>query len=967
MERSTYPRMGTGTLPPYRTGQQHELVSAAAQDMERVAATVLRERLKGFQSLQDQDGRQHFKLLDGNGAEATIWVDAVPLEAEGIVATATNTESQNYVILVSDRLPSELLGRVLAHELCELTTVRQRAAGGLTPVREDLLREGPELPTEQELSATDMGRVGELDWLASRHADPALSPQEQAAARAEFSALLDPYGIRPTAALNDEAAFRPQARAAGARIATSVGSMSLNSARLLEDLARPIEQLDPADATALQASREAATRAERQVAAFIGRREVTMAMPGYDQNGLPLPRDQSGAAAGEWAVWREQVSERTDQKIQEQLARGEFPLRRVAIGGGASLSGRDPEALLIDAAGRWHLDPGAGIVQSADQDRNLAQWMGVDPYAAVDDPRHRVPIDAVRVWEDQLATQGDVVNGHARLRLGTSGELLAEINTLTRDGAAAGNPRWVACDGTPVVATGLPPELVPGNVRGQNGVESRGEALRLVGERLRELESEGVAGAEQLRGLLTRAERGGDDTRSVLGLLDRSELKDLLRTGPDGGPAIRIENCFKVLEATCKWEAARAEAPGRVLMGDEVAENRFDAGDADHWIIAGSGGTGVANAEIILRENPNARVTIIGRGEPPAALKHQVQFGQMDTKWGREKGDGRLQFGYASIDDIETVQGEDGRTRFRMTYKTSLDENAESVTVDADGYVASLGRTNPLPAAVQVLADEVRDRGGQIRGDLLFDRDDQYLGYGLTFDVDGTEHRVDVDGAASWQLPREVFAPGQGGLQDQLNQMGLRALPSETGNAAPGFAPIARQSALRARAVAQVLDGDPEAVRRLPTVPDRWKPPKVAPAPPAAAVARETPAATAGQETPAPPAATVDPTTLAATAATGTPAATLPAAPATPAPTVDTATPAPPAATVDPATPATPVGPATPGTPAPPGRGAPGAHLWQLGVPRPGKGGPPPQPGSGGPTPPPPETGPTRPGLGHGD
>lgn len=95
----------------------------------------------------------------------------------------------------------------------------------------------------------------------------------------------------------------------------------------------------------------------------------------------------------------------------------------------------------------------------------------------------------------------------------------------------------------------------------------------------------------------------------------------------------------------------------------------------------------------------------------------------------------------------------------------------------------------------------MRDRGGEISGDLLFDKDDQYIGYGLTFAVDGREHRVDVDGAASWQLPREIFAP-ETGIQADLNQMGLRGLPSETGNAAPGFSPIARQSALRARAVA---------------------------------------------------------------------------------------------------------------------------------------------------------------------
>nr|MDX2775738.1 hypothetical protein [Streptomyces europaeiscabiei] len=125
---------------------------------------------------------------------------------------------------------------------------------------------------------------------------------------------------------------------------------------------------------------------------------------------------------------------------------------------------------------------------------------------------------------------------------------------------------------------------------------------------------------------------------------------------------------------------------------------------------------------------------------------------------------------------------------------------------------------------LQVLANEVRDRGGEISGALQFDKDDQYIGYGLTFTVDGKEHRVDVDGAASWQLPREIFAP-ETGLQQQLNDMGLRGLPSETGNAAPGFAPVARQSALRARAVAAAEAGDRNAVRRQSTVPKRWQRP----------------------------------------------------------------------------------------------------------------------------------------------
>ncbi|MFI1927632.1 hypothetical protein [Streptomyces sp. NPDC020377] len=983
MDTSADPQIVMGTLRPGGPAQQQDLVWAARRDMGAVAAVVLGDRLASLTPAQTEDGRQYFVLQDSRGESAQIWVDAIPLTTGAIADTATNTASQNYVIRVSDRLPTAMLGRVLAHELGELAAVRERAADGLVPVREDLLREGAELPADRQLSASDRGRIGELNWLAGQSKDTGLPSQQQLEARAQFSALLDPYGIRPTVALSDEAAFHTQEKAARVRYLVSYASLSRDSVSLLEDLAHPIENLSPADATALQASRDAALRAERQVEAFIGRRDVTMPMPGYDQNGLPLPRDELEPAAERWAEYRAQVSERTVRTLEGQLAEGQLPLRKVVIGGGASLTGRDPEALLVDGAGRWHLDPGAGIVQSADQDRDLAQWMGVDPYSAVEDPRHRISIHAVRVWEDQLATQGDVVNGHARLRLGQNGELLAEVRTLGEDGTESATPLWVACDGTPSIATGLTPELVPGMPRGEFAVESRGEAVRLISDRLRELEGQGFAGAGEMRAWLTRAERGGTDAGTVLGALNSyAELKDALSAGLGAADETRMGNCFTALDSTQKWEAARKAAQGRALLGDEVAESRFDPHAAQEWIVVGSGGTAVANAEIILIQNPDAHVTIIG-SRPPPALQHQVQFPAMEAKFGHgEGGEKRLSFVEARVGAIETYQDEKGETRFQVPYVEK--GTKEQRVARSDGYVTSLGRTNPLPPALQVLADEVRDRGGEISADLLFDKDDQYIGYGLTFAVDGREHRVDVDGAASWQLPREIFTP-ETGIQGRLNGMGVRGLPSETGNAAPGFSPIARQSALRARAVAAAAAGDPEAVRRLSTVPDRWRRPDLGqardqdqdtgkgPKPPAAGTGSATPHQEKAK--PAPerervrepeqvqeaereperepeqewepdpePVPTPESTPAPIPTATTTPSPTTTPAP-TPAPT-PTPTPTPKTtATPSPTTTPTPApDPTTPPAPAPassPAPDIPGSHLWQMGVPRGGGNRPP--------------------------
>ncbi|MFI7295455.1 hypothetical protein [Streptomyces sp. NPDC050121] len=909
--------------------QQAALIAAAERDLGAVSAAVLGERFGSVDKVPaTEEEREHFLLKDSQGGSAKICVDAIPMETGTIAYTVTNTASGYYIVQISDRLPSKHLSRALAHEVGELVAVRDRSGQGLAPVREHFLTQGAEIGDRHELSSRDHGNIAELNWLAHRAAAVEASQEERAEARTQLSSLLDQLGMRPTTAMSEMAAHEAESEAAETRRYISRRALSSAARRLVAALAHPIEHLPPADATALQASRDAALRAERQVEAFIGRREVTMPLPGYDQNGLPLPRDQLKAASVQWAEYRAQVSERTVQALEGQLAAGQLPLRKVVIGGGASLTGRDPDALLIDGVGRWHLDPGNGIVQSADQDRDLARWMGVDPYSAVDDPRDRVSIHAVRVWEDQLATQGDLVNGRARLRLGRDGELLAEVRKFDQDGKESETPLWVACDGTPSIATGLTPDVVPGMPRGDFPVESRGEAVRLISDRLRELEGQGVTGASEMRTWLTQAERGGADARTVLSALESSPtLKDALTAGLGTDDATRMGNCFTALDSTRKWETAREAAPERVLLGDEVAENRFDPHAARNWIIAGSGGTGVANAEIILNENLDAHVTIIG-SRPPDALQHQVQYPEMVAKYARGENP-RLTIGRAQVGAIETYLDENGETCFLADYVDQA--TGEQKTVRADGYVTSLGRTNPLPPALQDLANEVRDRGGKVSGDLLFDKDDQYIGYGLTFAVDGREHRVDVDGGASWQLPREIFAP-ETGIQGELNQMGLRGLPSETGNAAPGFSPIARQSALRARAVAAAAAGEAEAVRRMSTIPERWK--RLGPD-------EERDAPITGPGNPAPPqekaeSAERDPKPLAPKPAQAKPAQTQPQTQAQTQAHVPAQTPAPAPAPAQAASQAASHAADHP-TPAPtptPTPTVPGSHLWQLGVPK---------------------------------
>ena len=178
------------------------------------------------------------------------------------------------------------------------------------------------------------------------------------------------------------------------------------------------------------------------------------------------------------------------------------------IGGGAALAGRDPDVLVVDGRGRWHVDPIPGIVQSVDQVRLLADSGMGDPYQ-VAGPRERVPLTAIQLWEDQAAVRGPLIDGLARLSVDHTGRLVADIQPL--DGS---QPLRVEVDGTPVVATGVPPEIVPGASR---WVPTIPEALAVVDEHLAHVRTPQAEAAREALGVAARRAGGGR------GGLDHSE------------------------------------------------------------------------------------------------------------------------------------------------------------------------------------------------------------------------------------------------------------------------------------------------------------------------------------------------------------------------------------------------------------------------------------------------------------
>ncbi|MFF3452139.1 hypothetical protein ACFYXJ_33925 [Streptomyces sp. NPDC002667] len=799
---------GTGAAP--EPGRQAAVVAQAESTLPMVVRSLYGQRLGSVELRSGAAGDRFFALTDDRGRNLTLRLDAVPLPSGTVARTHVNTTSDQHVVQLSDRMDPRQVGRALSHEIGELLAVRDRATraaagdpevAGVAPNRDDLLSRGGLGNAERRLSLTeeDLGRIGELNHLAARMNDATLDASQRAESRGELSALIDHMGLRPQAPADADQRLA-ELRAADVRRDLADPHLTPMAVGALRELAVPVERLGAADAAELYEFRSRAEHARP-----LGASVAAPPLPGLRPDGSPVPREELAAAAARAADGRTRAGAATLDELRAEIAAtGEWPTRQVVVGGGASLVGRDPGALLVDARGRWHLDPGEGIVQSPDQTRDM-RANGLGDAHQFADPTSRVPRDAVRLWEDQLAVRGPLVDGTAALVPGPDGRLYAHIRP------ADGSPElYVKVEGTPTVATGLPPEMVPGvdrrdavnvpealdAVRGRLPADSPAHA-RLTGE----------AGAER-----------------ALQVLREEGVLDTLRS--DGGARAALQT----LDATALWERARAAAPGRVFIGDEIAEGRFDAsaaGAADApktWLVAGAGGTGVANAEIILEADPEARVTIYGPNLPPA-LENQVQFTALRERFVSEYGgDGRLTIDIDPGNRVGAVRmstGPDGRARFREG------------SVEAEAYVASLGRTAPMPEALRELSERTRAGGGQVRGDLMFDRDRQYLGYGVTFEAGGGQHRVEVTGAASQLLPRDVFPRD---TQAALTAMAVRQVPSQSGNAAPGFAPVAQQTALLAEARGR------GAVERHASVPESWGRPAVAgataPANPVANAAR---------------------------------------------------------------------------------------------------------------------------------
>lgn len=728
-----------------------------------------------------------------------------------------------HVLQVSERLPVEQVDRVVAHGLARLVDAHRQAVRGKYAGNDDSV-----------LSPDDRGRIAEISVLArsAANGDAAVSTR----ARAELAMLTEYLGIRDGAPMANERRSAIDAELKGA--AETRAELARAIREPLSEAQRKSALNDLAAEQADHQHRTAPREAPASMTTRPGRRVI---------------REQIAQYADVAARLRHLVSQRTLARYRAQQEPGKHPrIDGVQLGAGAALAGRDPSKLLVDARGRWQSDGSENIAQVGQQLQDLyrARFGDVREVAG---PGERIPLDAIRYWEDSLAAQGDVIDGYGTLRT-ENGKLLLDIKPT--DGSA---PLTLEVGGTVTSAPGFPSESIPGGPRNV----SAGEAILSIDRALRRLaEMDGPhrdAAAKALARLQDiKTTRDVDLSRVADVLRDASPellaaMRDTgktdskaaspdVRTDPETDQADRIpvETALNAVKGGERWDELvkqdAADGERQIFFSKEAnnetikktAKERDDVKRT--WVFAGAGGNAVSGAEIILANTRNADVTLVAQGQP-AGLFANGQFRSMSEQHGDAKvadyaraagviidvsrSSKRLHLVLDSSIDFaapEITTGSDGSQRVELRNKV---EGGAPVPVEHGGqriagdmFVSALGSPGQLPPEIGALAlearrrdpahDNAKDRDQRpvwIKADFA-ESDGRYLGYTVHIRI-GSGHRAfEVRGAAARFMPREEFVRmGAAGDNDvaRMNQAWTDDAHAKSGNFAGGLGPTAVQ------------------------------------------------------------------------------------------------------------------------------------------------------------------------------
>jgi hypothetical protein len=785
-------------------GDPHTLLAAANRALVEIAAAergiVRAEHAHVSAEMRPADreiaANTHVVHLE-SGANITIRVSVAPLAGQNVARSVMNPTKEGvtaverpspdgstpvkveeaikgrYVIQISEHLDAVNVRRAVAHEVAEI--LARRALGTRLPGA-DVLRPGGD--QSAPLSPHDRGRLAEIEDVAREIGRGGACGER---AGHELMALVEDLGLRDGTAGADERYGRVAAEL-GAPAREALQKARTRESALPEAEARRLAWLREE----AQVDREAQRKFDE---AHAPRHEV----PTTGIRGRIATESERIALARQARAKRDAMSAKTLADVRRANAAGQHPKLQIQIGGNAALAARDPRALLVDANERWATDASAALAQTAQQMEGVKAAGIGDPYefAAANE---RVPLDAIRFWQDEIAAQGPVIDGRAELGVTQDGTLIATIRP--NDGSAS---VVVEIDGVPLVATGFTKENAPGVPRHvKRGIMSPRQALIEIDNALAPLEQDPVIGARASEARHELAKLHGFDEAQA-GVAICAIAGDVRAKLGESGP---VRQALETLDAQRRWFELHARDPAHVLYGDEA--NRLTVDQLTHMkhvVIAGTGGTGVSAAENLLRMNPTVRVSMIGY-EANSGLIENDQFREVVQRHGTielcrrfhfrpEPGiDGRFEFhdGY----DLGAVRQVDGAYDVNATAANRNGSELSAETTRGDTYVLAMGRYDDLPPAIVAIANQAERHGLSVRKEALFD-DGLYAGYAVIIEQPGgKELRVDVTGAASRFADKRRMSDQH--AKRVQNAVGYDA-PPEGGNFAGGYAPSATQSA----------------------------------------------------------------------------------------------------------------------------------------------------------------------------
>ncbi len=588
--------------------------------------------------------------------------------------------------------------------------------------------------------------------------------------------------------------------------------------RALDRLTKPDAELHPDALARLDGVRTKADEHDAAAQADAEYRAPLHETPDAAPAGEKVGRDRAVELSREAALARAGKSDETlahFRAVAQGLPPGQYPIiDSPQLGGGAALAARTPGQLLVDNRGRWQVDASDNIAQTASQLRGLKDAGIGDPFEFAG-PNERVPMAAVRYWEDSIAAQGPVINGTAKLGLLDDGRLVLTIHPS--DGSAKIE---LEVKGTPVVASGFPPERIPGTPRGMTPdkaiTEIEGSLKAIIADpskaALRPGAEAALATIQPLTGLAT--DKGARE----------ADLSVALKAINDNGLGAEVQgssgDAHKMLVAGDEWRKLNEThnpdgAAKKVFLGDEANLESLDPFVTDKWVIAGTGGTGVSAAEVILKKNPAAHVTMAGR-DVPAGLLDNDQFQALlkahadptTVKTVNKQGGAKIKAGdgrFTMLVGIEVGTPKFADGEFSLADNVPRGHSAADNPLKGGAYVSAIGRDGQLPPFVAELVDA---NGGRAEIMPQYDGDGQYIGYKTTLlDPDGAPTRsIDVTGAASrfppWDLLPEAVRLHQGkvaAIKAKFWQASDVDAPPESGNFDGGFVASAEQAARHAR------------------------------------------------------------------------------------------------------------------------------------------------------------------------